>query len=173
MHFEDVWELPIGGVTKAELLERLDRTGVALNDYARDLFADADFTTSATVRTLRLAVVSLSDLGLVDGGRFDEIVARAATLGLETCPIEVGPHLRLHHLDQPEGPYLTVASPELRPGPETPNGFYLRRLDGQLWLRGYEAGPENVYPPDFTDFVFGIASAAAAPPPPPASADEI
>ena len=43
---------------------------------------------------------------------------------------------------------------KLRSGPETPNGFYLRRLEDGLWLRGYESGPENIYPPGFTDFVF-------------------
>jgi hypothetical protein len=62
----------------------------------------------------------------------------------------------LSYLEQPLGPYLTVASRELRPGLETPNGFYLRHLDDGLWLRGYEAGPENVYLSDFTDFVFAL-----------------
>jgi hypothetical protein len=81
-------------------------------------------------------------------------MAKAATLGLGPCPLEVAPHLRLSYLDQLEGPYLTVASLKLRPGAETPNGFYLRRLDDGLWLRGYESGPENVYPPDFSEFVF-------------------
>ena len=136
----------------------LSQQGVMLNDYARTLFADAAFTTSIEVRNVGLVQVSLPDIGLRDGGRFDEIVARAATLKLEPCPLEVGPHLRLDYLDQPQGPYLTVASPVLRPGSETPNGFYLRHLDDGLWLRGYEAGPENVYPPDFTDFVFALPS---------------
>ncbi len=154
MGFDRVWELDIGGVSKTELLAALERQRVQLNEYARALFADEAFHTSPRSRTVRLAQVSPVDLGLPDGGRYDEIVAAAADRGLEPCPLEAGPHLRLAHLDQPLGPYLTVASPELRPGPETPNGFYLRRLDDGLWLRGYEAGPENHYPSDFTDFVF-------------------
>ncbi len=154
MGFDDLTELCIGGVTKAELLARLRLKGVSLNDYARTLFADSAFTTSSEVRCVRVVQVSLAEIGLPDGGRFDEILIEAARLGLEPCPLEVGPHLRLAFLDQPMGPYLTVASRELRPGPETPNGFYLRRLEDGLWLRGYEAGPENVYPADFTDFVF-------------------
>lgn len=154
MGLDRIRELSIGGVPKDELLARLGRRGVSLNDYARALFADAAFTTSPEVHILRLVQVSLPEIGLPHGGRFDEIVANAAASGLEPCPLEVGPHLRLDHLDQPRGPYLTIASHELRPGPETPNGFYLRHLDDGLWLRGYEAGPDNVYPPDFTDFVF-------------------
>ncbi|NOX31031.1 MAG: hypothetical protein GXP35_13440 [Actinobacteria bacterium] len=125
-----------------------------MNDYARDLFADATFTISSEVRQVQVVLVSLPEIGLPAGGLFDEILSQAATLGLEPCPLEVAPHLRLSYLDQPRGPYLTVASLELRPGPETPNGFYLRHLDDGLWLRGYESGPENLYPPDFTDFVF-------------------
>jgi hypothetical protein len=60
----------------------------------------------------------------------------------------------LAYLDQQHGPYLTVASPELRPGWSTPNGFYLRSLPGGVWLRGYDAGPENIYQPGFTNFAF-------------------
>ncbi len=146
--------LRLGGTTKHELLSALAHQGVKLNDYARDLFADAAFTTSTETGEVQLVQVSLPDIGLPNGGRFDQIVTHAAEFGLEPCPLEVGPRLRLDYVDQPRGPYLTVASRELRPGPETPNGFYLRHLDDGLWLRGYEAGPENLYPPDFTDFVF-------------------
>jgi len=154
VRFENVRDLRVGGLTKPELLQRLEHHNVSLNDYARDLFADADFETSSTSRDVRLVLVSLPEIGLPAGGTFDEILTKAANVGLEPCPLEVAPHLRLSYLDQPEGPYLTVASVKLRSGPETPNGFYLRRLEDGLWLRGYESGPENIYPPGFTDFVF-------------------
>lgn len=157
MVLEDIRELRIGGATKVELMGLLSQQGVKLNDYARALFADPAFTTSIEVVDIQLVEVSLPEIGLPDGGRFDQIVANAARFGLEPCPLEVGPHLRLSYLHQPRGPYLTVASPELRPGPETPNGFYLRHLDDGLWLRGYESGPENLYQSDFTDFVFALA----------------
>lgn len=152
--FREVRELRVGGVTKPDLLQRLAQQAVSLNEYARDLFADADFETSPVARDVRVAFVSLLELGLPDGGLFDDILAQAATLGLVPCLLEVAPHLRLSYLDQPEGPYLTVASLKLRPGAATPNGFYLRRREDGLWLRGYESGPENIYPPDLTDFVF-------------------
>ncbi len=144
----------MGGVSKPDLLVRLAQRSVSLNEYARLLFADDGFTTSDEAREVRLAVVSLPDLGLPQGGMFAEIMERAVSLGLEPCELEVAPHLRLHRLDQPEGPYLTVASPEPQPNTTFPNGIYLRRLEGQLWLRGYESGPESIYAHDFTDFVF-------------------
>lgn len=153
----NVWEICVGGRTKDELLAELSRRGVMLNAYALALFADPDFTTADEERTVRVKQVSLAEIGLPDGGTFAEIVARAARSELRLCPLEVGPHLRLAYLDQPPGPYLTVASPEPRPGTASPNGFYLRHLDDGLWLRGYEADPDNVYPPDFSDFVFELA----------------
>ena len=154
MVFRHVRRLRIGGLTKDELLERLAARSVSLNQYARTLFADNDFTTSNDVTDIDLAIVSVPEIGLPDGGTYADILANAAKVGLRPCPLEVAPHLRLDYLDQPAGPYLTVASLELRPGPDTPNGFYLRRLDDGPWLRGYESGPENIYPPDFTKFVF-------------------
>lgn len=154
----NVWEIRIGGRTKDELLAELSQRGVMLNDYARALFADPEFTTANEERTVRVEQISLFEIGLPEGGTFDAIVARAARSNLRLCPLEVGPCLRLAYLDQPPGPYLTVASPEPGPGTGSPNGFYLRHLDDGLWLRGFEAGPENIYPPDFSDFVFEVAN---------------
>ncbi len=71
---------------------------------------------------------------------------------------ELAPHLRLQYLDQPEGYIgyppsehrappgsLTVASRELASDDEIPKGFYLRRIEGVLWLRGYCSGPDHVW----------------------------
>jgi len=156
MRFRDVRILRVGAVSKDDLLRRLGRTSIRLNDYARALFADPDFKTSNETQDLRLAVVSLPEIGLPNGGRFPDILSAAKNAGLEPCTLEVAPHLRLDYLDQPEGPYLTVASPTFRHEPSTPNGFYLRRLADGLWLRGYNAAKEHVYAPDFTDFVFHV-----------------
>lgn len=160
MSFQELKPLTIGGVTKAELLWQLGLQGVSLNEYARVLFADPVFAPAKEECQVRPVVVSLPDLGLTDGGTFDEIVQRAGSAGLTPCPTELGPHLRLRYRDQPEGPYLTVASQKLRGEDAFPNGLYLRRLEDGLWLRGYNAGPENIYAPDFTDFVFLRSGAA-------------
>jgi hypothetical protein len=144
----------VGGVSKDALLHRLAQCSVSLNEYARALFADDGFTTSSQARTVLVTFVSLPEIGLPEGARFEEILGRAADVGLQPCPLEVAPHLRLDYLDQLEGPYLTVASLKPRPGSSTPNGFYLRHRKDGLWLRGYRADPEHVYGPDFHDFAF-------------------
>ncbi len=75
-----------------------------------------------------------------EGATYADSLVRAASVRLEPCALEAGPHLRLNYLDQPEGPYLTVASVLLRTDESLPNGFYLRRLADGLWLRGYASG---------------------------------
>ena len=143
-----------GGVDKAELLARLESAGVLLNEAGRTLFADPRFTTSPTASRLDVVATSVADLGLSDGATIDLIVERAAAQGLELCPLELGPHLRLQFVDQEEGfigqpltkhrappGSLTLASAPLADDEETPKGFYLRRIEGVLWLRGYRSWP--------------------------------
>jgi hypothetical protein len=150
-------ELTIGGVEKEELRRRLASASVSLNAYAEQLFEAPEFTVSAYPRQIALITVSLSDLGLHSGGTLPDIFERASTHGYDLCPLEVAPHLRLEFLDQSPGPYLTIASPRPRPHDmDFPAGFYVRRLDDGLWLRGYRTDDDWVFPPDFTRFVFGV-----------------
>jgi len=151
----------IGGMSRGELLEALLERGVRLNDSGRALFADDRFTTSAASLVLRTCQATPASLGFAQGATFADIEARAAGLGLSLCPLELGPHLRLQLLDQPEGSLghppsrhralpgsITVASRPLAQDDATPKGFYLRRIDGVPWLRGYRAGPAHVWSPD-------------------------
>lgn len=146
--------IQIGGLTKQELQQQLRSCQVGMNRYAQILFDDPDFAPAPAPIEVTVVFVSLSDVGLDQGARYDEIVAAASALGLDQCPLEVGPHLRLQYVNQPEGPYLTVASPARSDDPDDPNGFYLRHVDGRLWLRGYEAAASELFEPDFSRFAF-------------------
>ena len=42
---------------------------------------------------------------------------------------------------------VVVASPPLDERDETPKGFYLRRIHGVLWLRGYWSWAGHVWSP--------------------------
>lgn len=138
----------IGGLTKGELLEHLQRNGILLNESAEILFASDRFTTSETRHSRTTVELTVRDLGFSNGARATAICARAAALGLALCPLELGPHLRLQYLDQPEGYWgqpmfhhqapsgsITIASEPLTQDDDFPNGFYLRRIKGELWLR--------------------------------------
>lgn len=155
-----VRQIQVGGATKAELLGRLTRAGVELNAAAQTLFADQRFQPLPEATTLQCIELDVADLGLMSGGTFADIKAAAAAHGWSDCPLELGPQLRLRLLDQPEGAAgfpetrhcappgsITIASAPLDDEDETPKGFYLRRIDGTLWLRGYRSWPGHVWDP--------------------------
>lgn len=56
-----------------------------------------------------LAVLSLSELGFESGETLEEIYRKAKELGLELCPAEVGPQLRLQYKNQPRNEKLNIA----------------------------------------------------------------
>lgn len=142
----------VGGLTKSQLRQKLQQQSILLNESAERLFADDKFSTSDTKYILQTVELTVGDLGFPDGAPMGAIYGRANELGLELCPLELGPHLRLVFLDQPEGALgnpvtkhqappgsITIASEILTEDRDFPKGFYLRRINGVLWLRGYIA----------------------------------
>lgn len=51
--------------------------------------------------TLKAVELTVHDLALPEGATSTQIFNRANHLGLDLCPLELGPHLRLGYLDQP------------------------------------------------------------------------
>jgi hypothetical protein len=148
----------IGGMSRSDLDKVLREHNVQLNQAAETLFADDRFKTLAGAVNIGIACLTVSDLGFQDGATYDQLMAGALNQGLVACPLELGPHLRLQFLDQPEGSMgfpatrrkappgsITVASPPLDGLDETPKGFYLRRIEGVLCLRGYWSSPDNLW----------------------------
>lgn len=160
--------IQVGGLTRSEILEELQANAVALNESAQQLLASDLFTTSATRYSVTTVELTVREFGLPQGAAITEIYARAAALGLGLCPLELGPHFRLQYLDQSEGYWgkpvrqhrapsgsITIASEKLTEEDDFPKGFYLRRIKGVLWLRGYYSGPEYVWEPD-DHFIFRL-----------------
>ncbi len=156
----------IGGLEKSELIEKLAKNKISMNASAERLFASERFTTSPTRRSVITVELTISDLGFPRGATIAEIHEKAERLGLCLCPLELGPHLRLQYPDQPEGylgepvrrhqaPYgaITIASEVLTEDDDFPKGFYLRRIKGVLWLRGYRSRPQHIWEHD-DHFVF-------------------
>lgn len=151
----------IGGATKAELLSRLQTAGIQLNPFAYALFANPEFVTAKALFCLPTVEISVKDLDLPEGGTFDLACQRAFGLGLELCPLEVGAWLRLQLLDQPDDPLgqptshgrappgaITIASLPISADEDDPRGFYLRRVGGVLWLRGYRSWSGHILSPE-------------------------
>jgi hypothetical protein len=156
----------VGGLTKSQLIQKLQQYSIMMNEYGERLLADDKFTTSNTKYSLQTVELTVSDLGFPDGATTAQIFNRASELGLELCPLELGPHLRLRYLDQPEGysgnplqrhqapsGSITIASEILTEDDDFPKGFYLRQINGVLWLRGYRADHLHIWNPD-DHFIF-------------------
>ncbi|GAA3027667.1 hypothetical protein [Microbacterium dextranolyticum] len=151
--------LVVGGLPRTQLVEALASAGVALNAHAETLIAHPAFDDLAT-HSVRIVTRSVAQLGLGEGGTLPEIFAAAAAQGLALCPVVTAPYLRLAWTTQstsansvlsagesPDGA-LNIAAPLLSDDVEFPKGFYLRVVDGRLWLRGYRCDDLYVLPPD-------------------------
>jgi len=73
-------------------------------------------------------------LGFTREPTTDEIYAKAKELGLELCPAEVGPHLRLQYENQPSREWLYIAMQQISDRGGAPGVFRLVRDGGGLWL---------------------------------------
>ena len=156
----------IGGFTKSQLIDRLKQSSISLNEYGKRLIDDERFMTFEETFCLQTIELTVGNLGFPNGATTSQIYKKANDLGLELCPIELGPYLRLAYLDQPEGSSnhsmqikqapsgsITIASKALNEDVDFPKGFYLRRINGVLWLRGYCADHLHIWN-DYDHFIF-------------------
>ncbi len=156
----------VGARDASELLEDLTGHNVQINELGMRLLSSRSFKVSETRHPLVTVELTVDNIGYPQGATISEIYEKVPALGLSLCPIDLGPHLRLQYLDQPEGFWgkpasehrappgsITIASEPLEEDDDFPKGFYLRRIKGVLWLRGYQSGPEHVWDPD-DHFIF-------------------
>ena len=104
-------DISVGGLAKEPLIQRLVDAGVRFNKYAEILFDHHAFWPSQQVEKIKLVKMKLSDLNLMSPCSYQAIIDRALSLGFSLCPLYLSGFLRLEYLNQPEGPYLTIASP--------------------------------------------------------------
>jgi len=156
--FRTAWSIEVGGLSRGDLIDRLDAHGIHRNPFAETLLADSVLDNTPH-ETVAIVEISVADLGFPDGATLPHVFAGAARRGLELCPPVTAPYLRLATLDQATAPdsvlstgraptgSLQVASPVLRADHDYPKGFYLRVIDGVPWLRGYRCDDEYVLSP--------------------------
>lgn len=149
--------LRVGGSTRRDLREALAERGVRCNAFAEMLLEHRCFD-DHPVESVRLTRRTLGELGLPDGGLLSQILAAVPQQGLELCPPDTGPYLRLALMDQEQAPdselsagrvpagSLHVVSAPLREDDHYPKGFYLRVVDGVRWLRGFRCDDEYRWP---------------------------
>jgi hypothetical protein len=123
----------------------LDKARIAIGDTADEVLGRPAFTFSSERRELDLVLVSVAQLGFgARGATLADIHARALALGLELCPEEVGPQLRLQYRHQPVGEFLHIAMQPQRTYHGAPIDFSLANSGAGLALLGGSASPELV-----------------------------
>lgn len=152
-------EVAVGGMPRDELVEHLRVQGVSLNAHAETLLAGPAFDQRAG-EVMHFVDRTVAELGLPAGGTLRDVFDAAAVVGLELCPVDAAPYLRLAWTLQanstdsvlsmgrsPQGA-MKVASAPLSDDAEYPKGFYLRVVDRVPWLRGYRCDDEYRFAAD-------------------------
>ncbi len=129
-----VWRtLAIGGKTRDQLLQE---GGLGQDGTADSLLRHERFTTLPESTTVDLVLLSVGELDLIGIMDSRKIFAKARALGLELCPPEVGPYLRLALADLgTEGPITIAMEPLLYGG-----SLQFFQLTGP-WLETTGSGP--------------------------------
>ncbi len=127
----------IGGKTVEEYKTEIKQKNI-ISKYAEFLLDSKDFTTSKNIEDIDLVRLTVKDLGFPSGATTDEIYKRAEELGLELCPPEVGPALRMAYS---VGEHLRIAMKQITDRGGDPGVFSLRRNGDGLWLSASDAKP--------------------------------
>lgn len=145
-------ECTIGGKTKDRLKQELRAKNITISEYAEDMMDSRDFTTSETQERLDLIRLTVQDIGFPSGATTDQIYQRAQDLGLELCPAETGPNLRLQN-STPD--WTLVAMKQITDRNGRPNVFSLDQHFHGLRLSHYWAIPDRKWYPH-SRFVFRL-----------------
>ena len=107
-----IWKQITVGTHKSvnAVRQALDAARMGIGDSADEILGRPAFAFSQTKASLDLVLVTVTDLGFPAGSTpVREIYGRARQLGLELCPAEAAPYLRLHYVNQPVGEFLRIA----------------------------------------------------------------
>lgn len=128
-------EIKNAKIAEKTLLEK----GHQLSSWAEDILQKTPF--GGEKKTLKLVSFSVESLGFPHGATTKEIFDKAKKLGLELCPAEVGPQMRLNYTDQPINEYLYLAMEPITDSLGRPHVFWVARSDDGSWLRADLALP--------------------------------
>jgi len=155
-------DITIGGKTPQQLEQALVSGRFGLDDdYARFMLQNPEFTTLPNPQTLSLVRIKVADLGLLvtnyaGNSAAYHVYARANELGLDLCPAEVGPYLRLAYKDQPVNEYLYVGMKEIVDSHNHPSVFVLIRTTDDSRLSSGWTGPGPIGWNPLNEIVFSL-----------------
>ncbi len=121
---------------------------INISDYADDILTETEF--SQELKTYELVQFTVEQLGFPKGATTQDIYQRAEELGLDLCPAEVGPQLRLQYEGED---WKVIAMEPITGSAGSPRVFDLDRYGGDLWLDDDWAEPDYRWDPAYR-FVF-------------------
>jgi hypothetical protein len=139
--------------TADDFRHALKDDGNRIGDWGDDILGKPAFTASSEETEVNLVVASVAELGFKDGATREDIYKRAQELGLELCPPEVGPQLRLQYKDQPKGELLIIGMEPIAASDKYLNLFCVEHLDVCPCLCGTHGHPYHLWG-GFSRFVF-------------------
>jgi len=104
-----------------------------------------EFVTLRRSEKIDLVRLTVGGLGFTDNPTTDQLYQKAQELGLELCPPEVGPELRLKYQDQPLYEWTYIGMKQIADSGGDPHVFSLARYGDGLWLYGYWTDPDPLW----------------------------
>ena len=147
----NIWrtiKLGTGLKTADDFRKALKDNGLNISEWANNTLRKPAFTVASEETEVDLVKVTVAELGFKDGARRDQIYEKAQKLGLELCPAEVGPQLRLQYQDQPNGEWILVAMEPIVGSGGGPRVFSVGRRGSELWLYGGWGSPGGFWDAD-------------------------
>ena len=127
--------------------KEIKKQGMEVSRWAKDLLNSPDFKVVGEHKNTDLVEVSVRALGFEKYTKYEDICKRAKEFGLELCPAEVGPQLRLQYKDQSMGEWLIVAMKAISDSDGNPHLFGVVRSDDGLGLDADDGRPDREWDP--------------------------
>lgn len=134
-------DLDINSPESAE--KTLQTKNIYLSDWGKDILYKTEF--SKEKKKYELVRFTVEQLGFPNDTTTQEIYEKAEKLGLELCPAEVGPHLRLQY---PGKEWMLIAMKQISGRHGSPDVYGLRTGGARLALCGCDARPSGGWASD-------------------------
>ena len=144
-----IWKSIMLGINKGvdAYREALAAERVRIGDSADEILGRPAFFYARTPKQVELVVLSSAELGLeADAVSHAEVYQRAKQMGVELCPAEVGPQLRLAYRNQPLGEALDIAMEPVSTYAGEPTILALVNFGTGLALIGADGGSDSMVP---------------------------
>ena len=124
----------------SEYRKALKAYGYRIGDYADQILNKVKV--NETEVQIDLVIMTVAELGFKNGAACQQIYDRAIELGLELCPAEVGPALRLAYQDQPYRKGLLIAMKPIAASDGYLGVFGVGHDNDEWWLYSHYDFPD-------------------------------